>query len=142
MMIRPAALVLTLCLLAGCAGNRTPAPPSGVLKVLDPAGAVVATGRLALPDPLPPVGESFEGRWTLGSSTAAFPTQSTVSGRYYGHVGATGVSCDLSGAADSAVVLFGTLSNGVFSGKWTHDTFVGGKEMGTFTVTPPPGGGG
>lgn len=117
--------------------------PSGNLTFRDPSGAVVATGDLLLPDPLPASGKTFEGTWQLKSAEKSFPSGAVKSGKYAASVHEGGVTINLNpGTADNNVMLNGTMSNGMFSGKWSLSTFVGGKEKGTFTVTAAGGGAG
>ena len=130
-----AILVASLLAVGGCRGAGATA---GALVVRDAAGNVVATGTLRLPDPLPPVGERFEGAWSLTSSSDPFPAGAARSGQYAGNVHEGGVTCDLSpGMADNNVLLTGTVRGGQFAGTWSHATFAGPRELGTFAVTLP-----
>ena len=126
-------LIIVMGFLAGCAN-----PDNLIFR--DRAGNIVATGTLSLPNPLPAVGQSFDGRWELRWSTNSFPADSTKSGKYSGEVQETGVSIDLNpGVADSNVLLNGSVINGSLSGRWSHSTIAGGEDLGAFTVTRPTG---
>ena len=125
-------IVTSLVVLTGCATE------GGNLILRDRAGGVVATGDLRLPGELPPVGRSFEGQWRLRTSRGTFPAQAVRSGKYAGTVQEHGVSIDLNpGVADNNVWLVGSVSNGSLRGKWQHATFMGAKEMGSFTAADP-----
>ena len=127
-------VVACLVFVAGCAKEDS------TLVVRDFAGDVVATGDLQIPDHWPSAGQSFEGRWQLKSSSGSFPATSVRSGKYSGKVDGQGVSIDLNpGAFDNSVVLSGSITNGLLSGKWYHVTIAGGREMGAFSLTRPTG---
>ena len=126
----------------GC--SNTPAGnnlgPKGDLVIRDSAGNVIATGKLRLPTTLPAVGQQFEGQWSLSSSSPPFPASAPQTGRYSGYSFAGGVSCDLAPhMQDNNVVLSGTVQSQRFSGKWSHATIAGDRELGTFSVTWPSG---
>lgn len=132
-------LIIAMVFVAGCASAGRDRGSSNLL-IRGAAGGVVATGDLRLPDQLPPVGQSFQGRWQLRSSKGAFPTDAVKSGRYTGTVHKHAVQIDLNPPVkDNNVWLVGSVSNGTLSGKWQHAAYAGATDMGSFTATKVSG---
>jgi hypothetical protein len=131
--------VTLMLLFIGCADTQpatdsTSKPTTGNLLFKDAAGNVVATGELKLPDPLPPAGQSFEGKWKLISSDKSFPAHA-VNDKYIANISDQGLWIDLSaGVRDNNIVLKSTPESGFRQGKWYHTTFVGENLKGTFEI--------
>ena len=133
------ALLSLFMLLIGCADNQPAGdskyqPGKGNLVFKDAEGNIVATGEIKLPDPLPPAGQSFEGKWKLISSDPSFPS-SAARDSYFANITAAGIWIDLSpGMADNNIALLGTFESDGRSGKWYHATIVGSTPKGTFEI--------
>jgi hypothetical protein len=111
------------------------AAPAGNLVFRDGTDNVVARADLHLPDPLPPDGGRFEGKWELLWSKAPFPADATTPGKYTAEVHDREVFINLApGMSDNNVVLAGQLKQDALVGGWQHATFAGGKTMGTFRL--------
>ena len=115
--------------LAACAEK----PVVHSLELKDESGTLVAALAVALPSPLPPSSQQFEGSWQLKSHTSAFPIGSVQVGKYRGSQSDGQLLLDLNpGWADNNVVLEVPAPMKQLQGRWCLATFAGCHPRGTF----------
>lgn len=122
-----------ICII-GVLGLLGCSPRAGELVFRDQAGHTLATGQIDLPGQLPAMGETFTGPWHLRSASKDFPTAAPA-GQYRGESLAPEFRINLNPTfADNNLILSGAWTDQQIMGVWSHTTFAGPREGGTFTI--------